>query len=119
MLCKKIHTARMGKQFIPVLFNGDMSDLDPSEETRIEQEHFDYVLMGEEEFGEENFTNISYSIQKEEPIICKCDITGLLSECYEVDVYALAKERTIEPAEGEVRGITNMDGTVERFTGEY
>jgi len=87
----KIHTMTVGQQFIPTIFNGDTSHLSPSEETQIEQEHHDNVLIAEEKFGD-RFVSVEYECKSSERYICKCDITRLLSECVEVKVIAMVKE---------------------------
>lgn len=87
----QIDTMTCGQHFLPTIFNGDTSHLSPSEETQIEQEHHDYILMGEEEFGD-NLVSIEYECTSSDRFICKCDLTRLLSECVEVKVIAMVKD---------------------------
>lgn len=91
MKAVQIDTMTIGQQFLPTIFNGDLSHLRPSEETAIEQEHHDYILMGEEEFGE-RLVSIEYECVSSDRLICRCDITRLLSECVEVKVIAMVKD---------------------------
>jgi hypothetical protein len=91
MIAKYLDTMTIGTQFLPALFNGDLTMLEPSEETQLEQEHHDYVVMGEEKF-EDRLVSIEYECKSSERYICRCDITRLLSECVEVKVFAMVKE---------------------------
>ena len=109
-----IDTLTIGQQFLPAIFNGDLSDLSAAEETAIEREHHDYLSHAEEEYGED-CVSIEYECTSSERYICRCDLTRLLSECVEVKVYAMVKDG--EPTRR--RGIMNMDGTIEYFDGEY
>ena len=64
--------------------------LEPSEETQLEQEHHDYEVMAEEDFGDK-FVSIEYECTSSDRFICRCDLTRLLSECVEVKVFAMVK----------------------------
>lgn len=90
---KAIHTDTMtlGQQFLPAIFNGDTSNLSPSEETQIEEEHHDNFLMAQDKYGDD-LVSVEYECKSSERYICKCDITRLLSECVEVKVIAMVKE---------------------------
>ena len=90
---KAIHidTMTLGQQFLPTIFNGDTSHLSASEETQIEQEHHEYLVMGEENFGD-RFVSIEYECTSSDRYLCKCELTRLFSECVEVKVFAMVKE---------------------------
>ena len=80
----------IGHQFLPTIFNGDTSHLSASEESIIEQEHHHYYVAAQEEYGD-RLVSIEYECTSSERYICKCDLTGLFSECVDVKVIAMLK----------------------------
>ena len=80
----------IGQQFLPTIFNGDTSHLSASEESIIEQEHHHYYVAAQEEYGD-RLVSIEYECTSSERYICKCDLTGLFSECVDVKVIAMLK----------------------------
>lgn len=108
------HTTTIGEQFLGPIFNGDLEGLSGNEQMLLEQEHHDNLVMLQEEHGD-NFVSVEYACD-ERGFICPCELTRLLSQCAEVKVYAMVKDGTPPPRK---RGIMNMDGTVEKFDGEY
>jgi len=91
---KAIHidTMTLGEQFLPTIFNGDTSHLSASEESIIEQEHHEYYIAAQEEY-EDRLVSIEYECTSDERLICVCDFTRLMSECVEVKVIAMLKEK--------------------------
>jgi hypothetical protein len=108
------HTTTLGEQFIAPLFNGDIECLSPDEQMMLEQDHHDNMTMLQEEHGE-NFVSVEYESVSSERFVCPCELTRKLSTCIEVKVYAMVNDGT-PPRQP---GIMNMDGTVEKFDGEY
>lgn len=100
----------IGQQFLPTIFNGDLSHLSASEETQAEQEHHDNRILAEEQFGD-RVVSVEYDCKSSDRFICKCEWTGLISECVEIKVFAMVNEAK--------RGLVNPDGTIEYFDGEY
>ena len=84
------HTTTMGEQFLGPIFNGDLECLSANEETLLEQEHHDNLVMLQEEHGD-NFVSVEYECS-ERGFICPCELTRLLSQCAEVKVFAMVKE---------------------------
>jgi hypothetical protein len=80
----------IGQQFLPTIFNGDTSHLSASEESIIEQEHHDYYVAAQEEYGD-SLVSIEYECTSSERYICVCEFTRLMSECVEVKVIAMLK----------------------------
>ena len=71
------HPFNIGVHYIPCLVNGD-PPVDPSDEFHLESfmEEIDPLI--------EDAKHWHWGVNTDSEIICKCEVSGLLSNCYEV-----------------------------------
>lgn len=93
---KAIHidTITIGRHFLPALINGDLTDLSPSEEFRIEQEHGHYISEAAFLMPHRDVATIIYDPVGEESHFARCEWCGVMADCYEIKVVALVSSKT-------------------------